>query len=360
MFKTKTINRGIILFSLVFSLASSNSFALTAKHDKNANVTPKQSAKVVARAVKQVETKVTPKKDIKNAKPKQSQMPAANTKAVKTENSALTRSVALELVKNNVLSEKSNNISPAVMRIKKANNKVKVTYKVFPEKNGKPESAAVFIGNKEVLKYTTSADGLAPEKRAKILADRLQYFINKNGNPNDIMPGMKNGIPICRANGEMLFTITQESAKAQKMPISSLTLKWINNIRQALGAPEIVRDYTHIASRSGILSSFSREIIGSSETGMASWYGGKFHGRRAADGSRFSTYDFTAAHKTLPFGSIVKVTNLGNGKFCYVRISDRGPFVGGRVIDLSKAAATHLNMLSSGIAKVKVETIKEF
>ena len=89
--------------------------------------------------------------------------------------------------------------------------------------------------------------------------------------------------------------------------------------------------------------------------GMASWYGVDFHGRRAADGSRYNMYEFTAAHLTLPFGTEVVVTNLENGRRVKVKITDRGPFVEGRIIDLSFAAAQEIDMLRAGVARVRLE-----
>ena len=82
--------------------------------------------------------------------------------------------------------------------------------------------------------------------------------------------------------------------------------------------------------------------------GIASWYGGKFHGRLTSSGEVFDTNEMTAAHRTLPFGTIVKVTNLDNGKTAMVKINDRGPFVEGRIIDLSRAAAEQIDMLGHG------------
>jgi len=93
------------------------------------------------------------------------------------------------------------------------------------------------------------------------------------------------------------------------------------------------------------------------ESGGASWYGPGFHGRITASGERFNTNDLTAAHKTLPFGTRVRVTNTANGKSVVVRINDRGPFIQGRIIDLSRAAAERLDMLKSGTADVLVETL---
>lgn len=91
--------------------------------------------------------------------------------------------------------------------------------------------------------------------------------------------------------------------------------------------------------------------------GRASWYGSRFHGRRTASGERFNAWAYTAAHRSLPFGTKVRVTNLRNGRAVVVRINDRGPYSGGRVIDLSKAAAQAIGMLRAGTAPVRIEII---
>ena len=90
----------------------------------------------------------------------------------------------------------------------------------------------------------------------------------------------------------------------------------------------------------------------------ASFYAEKFHGKRTSNGEIFNMNDLTCAHKSLPFNTILKVTNLSNGKTVQVRVNDRGPFVAGREIDLSKAAAKKLGMINSGTAKVKIQIVK--
>ncbi|MDP8033423.1 septal ring lytic transglycosylase RlpA family protein [Pasteurella atlantica] len=92
--------------------------------------------------------------------------------------------------------------------------------------------------------------------------------------------------------------------------------------------------------------------------GMASYYGGKFNGRKTASGEIFNENNFTAAHKTLAFGTYLLVTNLRNGRKIIVRVNDRGPFSKKRILDLSKRAARSLGMLHSGVAKVKVEALQ--
>lgn len=93
------------------------------------------------------------------------------------------------------------------------------------------------------------------------------------------------------------------------------------------------------------------------EQGIASWYGVPFNGRRTSNGEIYDMHQFTAAHRTLPFGSMVRVTNLQNGKQTEVRINDRGPFVANRVIDLSQSAAQALGMIGTGTARVKLEVV---
>jgi rare lipoprotein A len=95
------------------------------------------------------------------------------------------------------------------------------------------------------------------------------------------------------------------------------------------------------------------------QSGVASWYGPGFHGRKTASGERFNQYQLTAAHKRLPLGTVATVTNLRNGKTVRVEINDRGPYVRGRIVDLSKAAAEQLGMKRSGTTPVRLEVHEE-
>ncbi|WP_017444592.1 septal ring lytic transglycosylase RlpA family protein [Gayadomonas joobiniege] len=96
---------------------------------------------------------------------------------------------------------------------------------------------------------------------------------------------------------------------------------------------------------------------GFSEEGIASWYGKKFHGHLTSNGETYDMYEMTAAHKTLPLPTYVKVTNLENGRQAIVRVNDRGPFHAGRIIDLSYAAAFKLGVYQTGTARVKIESL---
>lgn len=95
-----------------------------------------------------------------------------------------------------------------------------------------------------------------------------------------------------------------------------------------------------------------------SQKGLASWYGNEYHGRATASGEPFDQNAMTAAHKKYPFQTIVKVKNLKNGRTVDVRITDRGPFVRGRIIDLSKGAARRIDMLNDGVVPVRIKVLK--
>ncbi|TPE45488.1 septal ring lytic transglycosylase RlpA family protein [Pontibacter mangrovi] len=97
---------------------------------------------------------------------------------------------------------------------------------------------------------------------------------------------------------------------------------------------------------------------GYTEEGKASYYARKFQGRKMANGERYRRGKLTAAHKTLPFGTHVKVTNLNTNKTVKVEITDRGPFVRGRIVDLSEAAARRVGMIKSGVAPVRLKVVK--
>ena len=125
----------------------------------------------------------------------------------------------------------------------------------------------------------------------------------------------------------------------------------------ALGATALVA--AACASSGGDVSgSGDRLRRGPTERGIASWYGSQFHGRRTANGEVYDMYGVSAAHRTLPFGTLVEVENLDNGKRLLVRINDRGPFVDGRIIDLSYGAAEKLDMVTAGVVEVRLTLVE--
>ncbi len=101
-----------------------------------------------------------------------------------------------------------------------------------------------------------------------------------------------------------------------------------------------------------------RKEPGYDAVGIASWYGGRYHGRRTASGEIFDMNSATAAHRTLPFGTRVQVTNLENGRSTFLTINDRGPFVRRRIIDVSRRAAQALGFVQKGTARVRVQLVR--
>ena len=102
----------------------------------------------------------------------------------------------------------------------------------------------------------------------------------------------------------------------------------------------------------------TRVVSGLEFRGTASWYGIPFHGRTTANGETYNMNDYTCAHRTLPFDTLLLVTNLANEKTVTVRVTDRGPYISGRIIDLSRAAAVTLGMLETGTAQVSLKVVE--
>jgi rare lipoprotein A (peptidoglycan hydrolase) len=110
----------------------------------------------------------------------------------------------------------------------------------------------------------------------------------------------------------------------------------------------------------GLGGSIGRGLVDLVQEGIVSWYGAAFHDRPTASGEKFDSGALTMAHPSLPFGTMVKVTNLRNGRSVVVRVNDRGPFVGKRIADLSQAAASEIGMMRRGIARVRIEVLQDF
>jgi rare lipoprotein A len=124
------------------------------------------------------------------------------------------------------------------------------------------------------------------------------------------------------------------------------------NLTVALGAAFIFSTFDLVSSQTIAQDSQTPAMVGE-----ASWYGGKFHGRTTANGETYDMDGLTAAHRSLPFGSRVRVTNQATNESVIVRINDRGPFVGNRVIDLSRAAAKAVRLIGPGVAPVRLEVL---
>ena len=215
----------------------------------------------------------------------------------------------------------------------------------------------VYVDNKQTVWFVKDLENISAKKRAEIVASKINTILENGIDPAVIKPVREGKYTFLQAGDEKLVTVDEINAKAVGVSVHELAYTWANNTRIALGASALRKDYSDVSR--GFSGKESR-YLGHTMTGMASWYGAPFHGRRSSDGSRFNKEEYTAAHLTYPFGTLVKVTNLRNNKNCVVKITDRGPYAHGRIIDLSKKAAEELGMLGSGVAKVKLEVVGHY
>lgn len=224
-------------------------------------------------------------------------------------------------------------------------------YSLDVRKTWETGHASVYINNHEVLKFRATLGGKDPETRAKEAANQLYQFLNEGNKVADIREVELENHYWIKAGERPLAQIDPLTAELAGMKDFELAKIWARQIRESFS--ENGQD----PLKSSINLPNWLIPTGRVLNGMASWYGPGFHGRRAADGSRFDMNKLTAAHRTLPFGTLVRVINQRTQKSCIVKITDRGPFGHGRVIDLSKAAAKEIGLLSSGVAPVKLEIL---
>jgi hypothetical protein len=222
--------------------------------------------------------------------------------------------------------------------------------------NSELEEAGFYFNDKEVFRFRSKLGYLSPYLRSKRAASRLSQHVGGALTYRDVHLDLQDdGNYNLMLGKHVIAVVDQDTADSANLPLNGMAKYWVKQLRQAMGEkrkPVIVKKPSYATKEAS--SQSKGRYLGS---GMASWYGPGFHGRTAADGSRYNMYAMTAAHKTLPFGTKVRVTNKHNGKSCVVRITDRGPYIHGRVIDLSKAAAQQIGALSKGVANVTLEII---
>jgi rare lipoprotein A len=211
--------------------------------------------------------------------------------------------------------------------------------------------ASVSLNGKDLLTYKCSANGHTAEERAEDLAAKLRELLgNSKFDCEKLLPAREGNLVAVKTNGCTVLKFDPSDMDSTKS-ILEQGYTIVNRIRAALGTSPLPSTFLKIAELTS-QNTPNVKAKGNCFSGHASWYGGKFHGRKAADGSRFDQDGLTAAHRSLPFGTKLLVMNRRTGQSCVVQVNDRGPFVGGRVIDLSRGAARQLNMLSSGVAMV--------
>jgi rare lipoprotein A len=211
------------------------------------------------------------------------------------------------------------------------------------------------VGNIATKESSQTPD---PVWRASSLAARLNQLARNNVDPNSITVKWETGDRyIIQANGEDLVNINAENILPDTTSdFSRDALQVTNRLRRLLGnAPPLAAVADQPQPEAPVLSMGPVQVRLS---GWASWYGPGFDGNLSASGERFNQNDLTAAHRQLPFGTLVMVRNLDNGRSVVVRINDRGPYVGDRLIDLSAGAANVLGMMGSGVARVEIQVVE--
>lgn len=234
-------------------------------------------------------------------------------------------------------------------------------------------AATLYLQNLPVVTFLAAPDQPAPQLRADTLAMLLNR-LTQNPQANRLTAaiqvawnGDRQSYDVSLGN-QLLVSLDRTTRLVESTGnMQQDAVQIADRLRRFLGTPSSDNGiaipvqsnfaFTPTQENRPTLNFSGGEVV-SSLKGLASWYGPGFHGRRSANGERFDQNALTAAHKTLPFGTLVRVTNLNNGTSVVVRINDRGPYAGSRVIDLSRRAAQEIGMLGSGVANVKLEILR--
>ena len=238
------------------------------------------------------------------------------------------------------------------------------------------QATTLYIRNIPFLTFVSQTDISSSDERASAIAAKINQLITDKVDASQITVSWKAASYIIKVNGEELVKIDgnttrlpdttnnlsqdamQATNRLRRLIDVAHALSQIDNI--ALPPQEPIKQPQQPATKPQQVKKPPQQNTGgqvqATSKGMASYYGYE-SGNRTATGERFNPQGFTAAHRSLPFGTRVRVTNTGNGRSVVVRINDRGPFIRGRVIDVSLGAAKELGMISSGVAAVKIEIL---
>lgn len=203
------------------------------------------------------------------------------------------------------------------------------------------EVAEVRIDGQPVIRVHAPLGGMRPSERGRMILTRLRGIGHDEDMILEVEPGMVSGYHTVMAGSTVLVTVDASTADENRTTPAKLAERWCNRIREAFGAPML------------------RDEAAAAVAMVASWYGEKFEGRPTASGEPFDPDDLTAAHRLLPFGTLVQVTYPRTGRTVTVRVNDRGPFTPGRDLDLSRAAADRLGLLPHGVDEVVVSVIED-
>jgi len=203
-----------------------------------------------------------------------------------------------------------------------------------------------------------------PVERATATAALINQLSRDGLDAGKIIPAWRDGNYVIKFGDRGTLKFDQQSLFPESLKNGTRdVLDSANLLRRLLGGASPVSDVLDAPKRKvAAVSSFGNALndrIVGVMSGMASWYGPGFDGNYSASGEIFNANDLTAAHPSLPFGTVVRVVNIDNGQSVVVRINDRGPYAHGRIIDISTAAATVIGLISSGVAPVRIEVLSK-
>ncbi|WP_019499750.1 septal ring lytic transglycosylase RlpA family protein [Pseudanabaena sp. PCC 6802] len=231
--------------------------------------------------------------------------------------------------------------------------------KISDSAKSKSSSAVKLPSSSDEVDSTKSLESNNPVERATAVAALIDRFNRDGLDAKEIVPAFESGKYVIKLGKQSKIEfdrgiVFSETIKNQEIDV----LQAANLLRRLVGnaAPVSAVANTPVRSRVAAISSPDARIT-SVASGFASWYGPGFHGAMSASGEIFNANAMTAAHRTLPFGTQVRVTNMDNGQSVVVRINDRGPYAHGRVIDISEGAARAIGLVYSGVAPVRMEVL---
>ena len=226
------------------------------------------------------------------------------------------------------------------------------------EPNGSYDYSPVLIVKRNSSSYEVWVNNsfvarLPDQITANALQKRLQQLVTSpTVNPTQLKPSLVDKTPSLMIGNRLLFAIERRLADQLGRSGDILALEWTNNLRIALRTKPLTLVQ-------GQMKMYGLQPSTKKLSGIASWYGGYFHGRLTANGEIYNQDDFTVAHRTLPFNTFLKVTNLENNKSVIVRVNDRGPYIPPRSLDLSRTAARCLGSEYAGVVAYKAVVLKQ-
>ena len=353
--------------TLFFCIGLTISASLFAAPNSNVKKTVKKTAE------KKVETKAETKKSTSNANAKKEtkdKRNTGNTKSTdsKTEskkgsvNSKNSKSNSIKDKKTSSSDSKSNSDSKKETGSKKSHGGVS-SKKETKEKNS--TSTATKTSTKKVHSTVENKKTVKETKTAASKSSKTETAVSKNSRTETARNRTET---VRRKNTNTVSDVKQERRDTPNENVKTETGNQKSTVVTNLhimyeNSSKDIKDEDVKARNVALAETFEKEIEERSQythfqTGMASFYGGSWHGKKTANGEIFNENSLTAAHRTLPFGTRVRVTNLDNGKSVVVRINNRGPYSNGRIIDLSKAAFSRITSTSRGVTRVKLEVSK--